>query len=66
MPWAMVTVTAGTYAVATAGRAARLTGDVLEVTGRPPTDLTASARRERAAWLPPAREAAPLQKSPGP
>ena len=66
MPWPMVAVTAGRYTVARAGRAARSTGDVLEVTGRPPTDLTAFARRERAAWLPPAGEAALLGMLPGP
>lgn len=66
MPWAMVAVTAGIYTVARAGRAAGLTGDVLEVTGRPPTDLTAFARRERGAWLPPASEAAPLGMLPSP
>ena len=62
----MVAVTAGTYTVVRAGRGAGLTGDVLEVTGRPPTDLTAFARRERAAWLPPAGEAALLGMLPGP
>ena len=66
MPWAMVAVTAGIHTVARAGRAAGLTGDVLEVTGRPPTDLTAFARRERGAWLPPASEAAPLGMLPSP
>jgi len=53
MPWAMVAVTSGIYTVARLGRAAGLTDDVLTVTGRPPLDLRAFVRRERARWRTP-------------
>ena len=52
MPWVMVGVTTAIYSVARLGRAASVTADVREVTGRDPLDLRRFAEREQALWRP--------------
>lgn len=53
LPWPMVGVTAGIYTVARLGLAGGLTGDVEQVTGRPPTSFEQFATRNASVWQPP-------------
>jgi len=50
MPWPMVFVTAAIYSVARFGKAAGLTGDVAELTGRAPVSLQSWASDTVEAW----------------
>jgi uncharacterized protein YbjT (DUF2867 family) len=50
LPLPMALVTLAIYSVARAGRAAGVTDDVLQVTGRPPLDFRSWARANVSAW----------------